>query len=50
LKEDTTLAELSATFDIHANQITEWRTKLLEAQKKKVAFTRSMIHCIVGIV
>jgi transposase-like protein len=31
LKEDTALAELSAKFDIHANQITEWRTKLLEA-------------------
>lgn len=31
LKEDATLADLSAKFDIHANQIVEWRTKLLEA-------------------
>ena len=31
LKEDKTLVELAQKFDIHANQIVEWRTKLLEA-------------------
>jgi transposase-like protein len=31
LKDDKTLAELAEKFDIHANQITQWRTQLLEA-------------------
>ncbi len=31
LKDDKTLTELAEKFDIHANQIAEWRTKLLEA-------------------
>lgn len=30
LKDDKTLAELAEKFDIHANQITQWRTQLLE--------------------
>ena len=30
LKGDKTLAELAEKFDIHANQITQWRTQLLE--------------------
>ena len=30
LKDDKTLAELAEKFDIHANQIAEWRTRLLE--------------------
>ena len=31
LKDDKTLAELAEKFDIHADQIAEWRTKLLDA-------------------
>ena len=30
LKDDKTLAELAEKFDIHASQITQWRTQLLE--------------------
>ena len=30
LKGDRTLAELAQAFDVHANQITQWRTELLE--------------------
>lgn len=30
LKGDMTLAELSDKFDVHANQITEWKKQLLE--------------------
>ena len=30
LKGDMTLAELSEKFDVHANQITEWKKQLLE--------------------
>ena len=31
LKGDKTLAELAEKFDVHANQITLWRTQLLES-------------------
>ena len=31
LKDDKTLAQLASKFDVHANQITQWRTQLLEA-------------------
>ena len=31
LKDDKTLAQLATKFDVHANQITQWRTQLLEA-------------------
>ena len=31
LKDDKTLAELAEKFDIHANQIAQWRAQLLEA-------------------
>ena len=31
LKDDKTLAELSEKFDVHASQITQWKTQLLEA-------------------
>ena len=30
IKGDKTVAELSQQFDIHANQITQWKTQLLE--------------------
>jgi transposase len=30
VKGDKTLVELSEYFDIHANQITQWKTQLLE--------------------
>ncbi len=30
LKGDRTLAELAQQFDVHPNQITQWRTQLLE--------------------
>ena len=30
IKGDKTLAELSQQFDVHTNQITAWRTQLLE--------------------
>ena len=31
LKGDKTLAELAEKFDVHASQITQWKTQLLEA-------------------
>ena len=31
LKDDKTLAQLATKFDVHANQITQWRTQLLDA-------------------
>jgi transposase-like protein len=31
LKGDKTLAELAQRFDVHANQITQWKTQLLES-------------------
>ena len=30
LKGDKTIAELTAQFDVHANQITEWKKQLLD--------------------
>jgi transposase-like protein len=31
MREDKTLAELATQFDIHPNQITEWKRQVLEA-------------------
>jgi putative transposase len=31
LREDKTLAQLASEFDIHANQITEWKRQALES-------------------
>jgi putative transposase len=31
LREDKTLAQLASEFDIHANQITEWKRQVLES-------------------
>ena len=51
LKGDKTLTELAERFDVHANQVTEWKTQLLEAatgvfltpaEKKEAAVGPSM--------
>ena len=31
LREDKTLAELAKQYDVHPNQITEWRRRLVES-------------------
>ena len=33
LKGDKTLAELSEKFDVHASQIVQWKTQLLDGQR-----------------
>ena len=39
LKGDKTLAELSQQYDVHANQITDWKTQLLK-QSEQVFLTK----------
>ena len=34
LREDKTLAQLCQEFDLHPNQITEWRCQLAECQRR----------------
>ena len=37
VKGDKTLAELAEQFDVHPNQITQWKTQLLEASRSSSA-------------
>ncbi len=39
VKGDKTIAELSQQFDVHPNQITQWKTQLLE--RMSIVFERS---------
>ena len=36
VKGDKTLAELAQIFDVHPNQITEWKSRLLEGAGRRV--------------
>ncbi len=42
IKGEKTRGELAEQFDVHANQITSWRTQLLEGQPKSSAATGSL--------
>ena len=39
LKDDKTIAELAAKFDVHGNQITDWKNQLVE-QSEAVFMTK----------
>jgi transposase len=45
LKGDKTTAELTEQFDVHANQITEWKKQLLN-QAEAVFLTKAERHAI----
>lgn len=55
LKEDKTLSELSMVFDVHANQICEWKQQLLErlpdvfgAKKSEAGPDIKALHAKIG--
>lgn len=41
LKEEKTISELSAKFEVHPNQITQWRTKFLQNATKAFSGDKS---------
>ncbi len=43
LKSDKTLVELCQQFDVHANQITEWKMRMLK-QSESVFQTKAELH------
>ena len=57
LKGDRTLAELAQQFDVHPNQVTQWKTQLLErataffatpADRQAVARDVKALHAKIG--
>ena len=57
LKDDETLAALAEKFDVHPNQITQWKTQLLEnasgvfvtsAEKRSAAPDLKDLHAKIG--
>lgn len=57
LKGDETLAALAEKFDVHANQITQWKTQLLEdasgvfssvAEKQSAGTNLKDLHATIG--
>ena len=43
IKAEKTLAELAAQFDVHPNQITSWRSQLLEGLPMYLVMNRNLI-------
>ena len=48
VKGDETLATLAERFDVHPNQITQWKTQLLEIAISMSATTARRIPCLTG--
>jgi transposase len=57
IKGDKTLSELAEQFDVHANQITQWKSQLLEgaagvfggkAESAEVAVDLKTLHAKIG--